>query len=343
MMRRALLSLLVVSGWASTVSAAEDAWPPKDGVVIDQIIALVGSEPITLYELDRATGPYVQRVRASGGQVTEAHTDTLRLELLQSLIDERLILNEAKKMKNLEVSPADIEKEVASLKAKRGWDDTQLVEVLRQAGFRNLAAFKKHRARQRLIELVLRFKVHGRARVDEGEVNAAVEAELGKHGGLVERRAAHILVRADEFVTPDRVSEITTNLDALRTRILAGEISFEDAARKHSEDPAGRAGGDTGWFSKGDFAPSFETAIDKLSVGEVSQPTRTEFGFHLIKLIEVRREEVSASKRKELTAQIRMRMLQAESARLHEHWVQSLRRNTFIEERPLPPLPATRR
>jgi peptidyl-prolyl cis-trans isomerase SurA len=313
---------------------AEDSWPPEGATVIDRIVAVVGSEPITLYELTRATGPYVQRLRASGESVSNIHAEKVRREILESLVDERLMLEEARRMK-LEVNPTEVDAEIEGLKTKRGWDDIKLAAVLSQAGFPSIGQYRKHRERQRLIDQVLNFKVRGRVRIDEAAVATAVKTELGQAGGILERRAAHILMRADEFVTPDKIAEITAKLDAIRLQIMGEELSFEDAARLHSEDPAGRAGGDTGWFSKGEFAPSFERAVSALAVGEVSAPVRTEFGFHLIKLVEERRQEVSAQKQQEMTAKIRTRMLQEESAELYKQWLQSLRRDAFIELRSL--------
>lgn len=328
----ALGSTALMTSVASAKVEAKDSWPPKGGTLIDGIAALVGNEPITHYELARATGPFVQQLRARGETITDVHAEKMQLEILQSLIDEQLMLVEAKRMK-LEVLPKDIDKEIANLKAERGWDDVKLAAVLAQAGFPSIAAFRTHRERQRLVDQVINFRVRSRTRVDEGEVAVAVTAELGTEGIVVERRAAHILIRADEFVTDDRAREITQTLVDLRKRILAGEISFEDAARRYSEDPAGRTGGDTGWFNKGDFAPSFERAIDRLSLNQVSQPARTEFGFHLIKLVDERRKAPNADEREKLTAKIRMRMLQEESARLYKHWLESLRRDAFIEIR----------
>ena len=322
----------IVTALLASQAPTQEPWPPKGGVLVDRIVALVGSEPITLYELDRATGPYVQRLRASGETVTDVHAEKVRREILESLIDERLMLEEARRMK-IEVNEGEIDQEIESLKSKRGWDDQKLAEVLVQAGFPSIAQYRKHRKRQRRIDQVLNFRVRGRVRIDEAALAAALKAELGSQGGILERRAAHILIRADEFVGPERVQEVTEKLQTIRDQIMASEVSFEDAARLHSEDPAGRAGGDTGWFSKGDFAPSFERAINALSVGEVSKPVRTEFGFHLIKLIEERRQEVSLQKRQELTAKVRTRMLQEESARLYKQWLESLRRDAFIEVR----------
>ncbi len=332
-MKHVVLGVFALCLLAADPAHGKDTWSPKEGVVVDRIVALVGKEPITLYELNRATGPYVQRLRASGENVTNVHAEKVRREILQSLVDERLMLEEARRMK-LDVNPAEVDKEIEGLKAKRGWDDLKLASVLAQAGFPSVAEYRKHRQRQRLIDQVLNFRVRGRVRIDEESVSKAIKDELAK-GGILERRAAHILIRADEFVTPEKVAEIKAKLTSISAQIANQSVSFEDAARLHSEDPAGRAGGDTGWFSKGEFAPSFERAIDTLEVGEVSGVVRTEFGFHLIKLIEARRQAISVQKRQEISAKIRTRMLQEESARLYEEWLESLRRDAFIEIRTL--------
>lgn len=82
-------------------------------------------------------------------------------------------------------------------------------------------------------------------------------------------KAKHILVN-QEFEAQDLLKK------------LAGGSTFEELARDHSLCPSKADGGDLGEFGKGMMVPSFETAAFGLQVGEVSQPVRTQFGFHLI-------------------------------------------------------------
>ena len=118
--------------------------------------------------------------------------------------------------------------------------------------------------------------------VAEEEVRAEYERRRESFEGAEERRAAHIMLSS----LPD--AQAQARLAALRERAVAGE-DFAALARDNSED-AGSAssGGDLG-FSRGDAFPAeFETALKSLKPGEVSAPVKTESGWHLVKLLELR-------------------------------------------------------
>jgi len=85
-------------------------------------------------------------------------------------------------------------------------------------------------------------------------------------------KASHILV--------GRKSEA----EALRQRIIDGEITFEDAAKQYSLCPSRDEGGDLGFFPRGVMAGPFEKVAFSLPIGEISQPVETRFGWHLIKV-----------------------------------------------------------
>ena len=95
----------------------------------------------------------------------------------------------------------------------------------------------------------------------------------------------------DKFAAGETVdaSHILVDTEARAQEILKditdGNISFEDAARKHSSCPSGQAGGALGSFGRGQMVPEFENAAFAMSKGEISsEPVKTQFGYHLIKL-----------------------------------------------------------
>ncbi|MBO6055716.1 MAG: peptidyl-prolyl cis-trans isomerase [Alphaproteobacteria bacterium] len=84
--------------------------------------------------------------------------------------------------------------------------------------------------------------------------------------------AKHILVSTEE------------KAKELIAKIRNGEESFEDAAKTHSKCPSGADGGDLGFFGKGMMVKEFEDTAFSTNVGEISEPVKTQFGWHLIKV-----------------------------------------------------------
>ncbi|PVV05637.1 MAG: hypothetical protein B6D77_18735 [gamma proteobacterium symbiont of Ctena orbiculata] len=103
--------------------------------------------------------------------------------------------------------------------------------------------------------------------------------------GLPEQRqASHILILVAADAEQNAVDEAQAKIDALAERLSNGE-SFAELAKQNSQDPGSAAtGGDLGLFGKGVMDPAFEAAVFALEEGEVSEPVRSSFGFHLIKL-----------------------------------------------------------
>lgn len=88
-------------------------------------------------------------------------------------------------------------------------------------------------------------------------------------------RASHILVKS------------RSEADKLLGRLRSG-ARFEDLARKHSQCPSGRKGGDLGYFGKGQMVKPFEDAAFTMKKGQVSEPVQTQFGYHLILVTDTR-------------------------------------------------------
>lgn len=155
------------------------------------------------------------------------------------------------------------------------------------------------------------------------EVRGAQAAQSEK---LEQTRASHILIRSSEVLSD---TEARARLQALRERIVHGE-SFADMAKAHSADLSAAKGGELGWVYPGDTVPEFERAMNALQPGEVSQPVRSPFGWHLIQVLERRVQDVSGE-RKRNAARNALRERKAEEA--YEEWLRELRDSTYVEYR----------
>jgi len=150
----------------------------------------------------------------------------------------------------------------------------------------------------------------------------------GKDMQLIVRQthARHILVKTNEVVTD---TEARNRLLQLKERVENG-VSFEELAKLHSDDLSAGKGGDLGWLNPGDTVPDFERAMDALQPGQVSEPTRSPFGWHLIQVLERRNQDVS-QERKRLDARRAIRARKAEEA--FDDWVRQARDRAYVEYR----------
>lgn len=174
-----------------------------------------------------------------------------------------------------------------------------------------------------------------------GEVSPVLRSAAGFHivkfvatrgvsGGadeLEQTRARHILIRTSEVLSDD---EVENRMLRLRERIVRGDESFEELAKIHSDDLSSARGGDLGWIYPGDTVPEFERAMDRLQPGDVSQPVRSPFGWHLIQVVERRIQDVS-EERVRNAARNALRERKADEA--FETWLRELRDSTYVELR----------
>jgi len=124
--------------------------------------------------------------------------------------------------------------------------------------------------------------------IDEPAIQEYYETNADRYRSVEQRRARHILIAVD--ADTDEVAAEKTITD-LSERISAGE-GFEQLAGEFSDDPvSAEQGGALEWSGPGDFVSAFEEVLFSLNVGETSGPVRTEFGYHLIRLDDVRAGE----------------------------------------------------
>lgn len=137
--------------------------------------------------------------------------------------------------------------------------------------------------------------------------------------------ASHILLTTSVIFSDEKARE---ELSALRERILSGELSFADAARHYSEDPGSAvSGGSLGYATPERYDPAFASAMVRLKVGEISEPIKSSFGWHLIYLKDVKIDRDSDEAYKDKARDLIFRRLFTEEA---VAWERELRESAYI-------------
>ncbi|MCX7176957.1 MAG: peptidylprolyl isomerase [Proteobacteria bacterium] len=173
-----------------------------------------------------------------------------------------------------------------------------------------------------------------------GEISEILRSPAGFHiVKVIERRggtklpqslrqtlARHILIKVNELV-PE--AEALRKTVSLKERLDNG-ADFAELARLNSNDTSASKGGDLGWLYQGDTVPEFESAMDVLKIKEISQPVKTQFGYHLIQVLERRVEDVSLE-RKRLVARQVLRERKADEE--YQEWLRQIRDRAYVEYR----------
>jgi len=143
---------------------------------------------------------------------------------------------------------------------------------------------------------------------------------------IKQTHARHILVKTNEVVNDN---DAKNRLLQLKERIENG-ADFAELAKLHSDDLSANRGGDLNWLNPGDTVPEFERAMDGLQPNEVSSPVQSQFGWHLIQVLERRDQDVT-EERKRIDARRAIRERKSEEA--FEDWVRQVRDRAYVEYR----------
>lgn len=128
--------------------------------------------------------------------------------------------------------------------------------------------------------------------VNEADLQAYYEERKASLKTKEQRRASHILISVAADADEETVAKARAEADAIRARLEAGE-DFAKLAKENSDDPgSAKQGGDLGFFNSGDMVPAFDKTVFAMNKGDISGPVRSQFGFHIIKLTDVKGNEI---------------------------------------------------
>ncbi|MDR2208434.1 MAG: peptidylprolyl isomerase [Azoarcus sp.] len=172
-----------------------------------------------------------------------------------------------------------------------------------------------------------------------GEISPPLQSSAGLHViKLLDKRernntaaqqveqthARHILLKVSELLSD---AEAQARLNALRERIVNG-ADFAELARANSADLSAARGGDIGWVNPGDTVPEFEKAMNALAPNQVSEPVRSPFGWHLVQVLERRKQDMGEEYHRNIARNI-LRQRKANEA--YEDWLRQLRDEAYVE------------
>jgi peptidyl-prolyl cis-trans isomerase SurA len=270
----ALLSLTLVAG----LPAHAQRSAPRTA---DYIVAVVNQELVTAAELQQRIAQV--RENARRGNTPLPPDDELKQEVLNALIDERVIVTYARDS-GMRLDDAEIERAMANVAAQNQLTPQQLRERLRREGI-DYARFRKNVRDQLLVERTREREVQQRIRISDPEIDAWLDKQRAAAGNSTEYNLAQVLVVVPENAPAKVVEERRARAEAALERLRKGE-AFEAVAREVSDDTNRAKGGEIGARPASQLPDIFVDAVRTLKVGEFT-PTllRSSAGFHVLKVL----------------------------------------------------------
>ncbi len=309
-MRRAVLDAMIENDLLSQ-TVESDGFRISDGLLFSQI------QQIEAFQHDGKFSPTLyEQILSAQGMDKSFFEGGLRSDLMQSQLltgfrhssfvtgrelREAVRLQQQKRSLRILTIPATLER----LESQQVGDE----EIAAQYEL-NAAAYEiPEQVGLEYIELSVA-EIANEIEVDEAELKM-LYAE--RKDGMIadeERDANHILIELAEDADDKATNAAEARMSEVIQKLSAGEVSFEVLAVQYSDDPgSANTGGDLGFFPRGIMDPEFDEVAFSMGVGEVSEPVRTPFGLHLIRLNEIQAEEIRPYEevRGELSAELKRR------------------------------------
>ncbi len=283
-----VLSLQAVIAFADTPKPPEsksEPVPAKEASVPQMspsdVIAKVNGTPITRAEVDRAT-----KILAAQNRMPQNMDPEAKKQMESAALDQ-LISAELVYQAGLKLEIKDLDKQVADKAAQgkaRFTTPAEYEAALKANNITDKEVLELIR-KDVVIGNLLEKEIVSKMTISDADIKKFYEENQDKFKQPESYHASHILIGVKPEATPEEKLKARDKAEALRKRILAGE-DFAALAKAESSCPSSAQGGDLGFFGKGEMVPPFENATAALKPGEISGVVETQFGYHIIKLVE---------------------------------------------------------
>ncbi len=298
----------------------------SSGAVVDRIVAVVNQEIITLSEVERMVSHLKKEIEGGDRLERRRRANELSRLALERLVEEKLIDQEAKRS-GIKATPKEVDHAIEEIKRRNSATQEDLERALARDGW-TLETFKKEIEKKIIRTKLVQWAVKVEPNVGENELREFYLKNIEQYRTEESYRPAHILFKIPKEATPEEIGQIRAKCQKVLSMIKAGE-DFGELAILYSEDVSSKDRGDLGVFKRGELLPALEREALRLKVGEVSGIVRTDFGFHIIKLLD--RKGVDPLPFEEVKEKVRQDYLEKEFEKGLKQFLSKLRERSTIE------------
>lgn len=330
----AVLSCGVATGQDGAAEKPAAAEPAGNEVALasdDKVMAKVNGKEITKGDL---INRIKQRMGPQAASLPEGQIEGLLVQMGKQVTDDlinEMLLDQASKEAKVEIDETDVEQAIERLR-RAVPEGEKFGDFLKTMGTTE-GLLRQDFERSMRISKFLDGKTEGAEAPSDESVKAFYEAEENARYFEQEEsvKARHILVKTEPGLDEAGLAEKKAQIDAIRVRLVGENAEdFATVAKEASEGPSGPQGGDLGEFGRGQMVPEFETAAFAQKVGEVGEPVKTQFGYHLIK-VESKSDGAGKVPFDEVSAKITEFLSSKQEQEVVGEFVEGLRKEAKIE------------
>ena len=284
MFRKMMLAIAALTMFVGSASLGWSA-PTKDA---EKVVVTVNGVKILQQDFDREMRGAQQYFDSQDGHNTTP--EMIKKAVLDKLVNGAL-LYEASHRSGIKVDAAALEAEFKGFKG-RFPGDKEYQAALAQLSF-DEAGIKAKIGQSLAVEKFIAQEFADKATVSEQEIKDYYDNNIAAFASPEQVRASHILITLKPEADEATKKEARRKLERIRKQVIAGG-DFAAFAKKNSNCPSSAKGGDLGYFSRGQMVKPFELATFSMMPGDVSEVVETQFGYHLIKLMEKKHAETTS-------------------------------------------------
>ncbi|RUA01466.1 MAG: peptidylprolyl isomerase [Deltaproteobacteria bacterium] len=301
--------------------------PPAQGAdtAKDQV-AVVNGTVITRHELESEITLAKNRMAAQGQPITEEVTKKISEQILNQLIDMELLLQESQKQK-IEATDASVSEYIEKFKSR--FKTTEAYEKALKELNVSEADLKEKTKKGLTVQALIEKEVISKIKIPDTDRRSFYDSNPQFFKKPEQVQARHILIKSsdkDEKAQQDKALE---KIKQVQKEVKAGG-DFAALAKKYSEGPSGKNGGDLGYFGRGQMVKPFEDAAFALEPGQTSDIVKTQFGYHLITV--TGKKAASTTPYEEVKEKIGSHLKQQKTNELVKAYIESLKKNAKIEK-----------
>ena len=265
----------------------EKAAPAVKGSALPDPVAVVDGTEIKKADLEQAFARMLAAQRIPADQLPEEQRLQGYRMILDDMIIEKIVTKKAAETK---VTDEEVTAKLEGFKTRFG-SEAAFQEQIAKSGMtmEKVKADVREGLRQ---ENWINTQINGKDAVADSDVEDFYKKNPDQFKQPEQVRASHILVKVEQDAKPEVVAEKEKAAKAIAARVKKGE-AFDKLAKELSEDPSAKENsGDLNFFGKGQMVPEFSDAAFKMKKDEISEPVRSQFGFHVIKVTDRKEAEV---------------------------------------------------